>query len=254
MRAFSPKRMRLGTAPSEQREREGEAPSGFAGGGGDASPYNRPARNQMTPIGVDQIKELRERTGTGVMECKTALADAKGDLSRAIELLRERGFSAAQKKAGRKANEGLIGHYLHTGGKLGVLIEINCETDFVARNEEFHRLAQELAMQVAGASPAPRWISRDDVPAKTLEKERALYRRQAEGEAEERDRKKPPAVIDRIVEGKIQKFYKDFCLLEQPSIRDPKTTVENLIKEAIAKLGENIVVRRFVRLQLGEEG
>ncbi|RLE00281.1 MAG: elongation factor Ts [Aquificota bacterium] len=199
----------------------------------------------MAEITPQMVKELREKTGAGIMDCKKALQECQGDLEKAVESLRKKGLATAVKKASRATNEGLIHSYIHMGGKIGVLIEVNCETDFVARTEEFKELVHNLAMQVAASSPL--YVSKEDVPEDALEKERRLYREQA------LEQGKPEKVIDRIVEGKLNKFYQEVCLLEQPFIREPEKTVSQLITEHIAKLGENIRVKRFVRFQLGEE-
>ena len=199
----------------------------------------------MAEITSQMVKELREKTGAGIMDCKKALQECQGDLEKAVEALRKKGLATAAKKASRATNEGLIHSYIHMGGKIGVLIEVNCETDFVARTDEFKELAHNLAMQVAASSPL--YVSKEDVPEDALEKERRLYREQA------LEQGKPEKVIDRIVEGKLNKFYQEVCLLEQPFIREPEKTVSQLITEHIAKLGENIRVKRFVRFQLGEE-
>lgn len=197
-----------------------------------------------TPISADLVKKLRDATGAGMMECKAALQEADGDLEEATTILRKRGLAQAAKKAGRTTSEGLIGSYIHQGGKIGVLVELNCESDFVARTEDFQTLLRELALQVAAA--APTWVRREDVPADVLERERAIYRAQMEGSG------KPPAVIDKIVEGKLDSFYAQVVLLDQPSIRDPKSSVGQLLKAAVAKLGENIGVARFVRFKVGD--
>ncbi|RLD96576.1 MAG: elongation factor Ts [Aquificota bacterium] len=199
----------------------------------------------MAEITSQMVKELREKTGAGIMDCKKALQECQGDLEKAVEALRKKGLATAAKKASRATNEGLIHSYIHMGGKIGVLIEVNCETDFVARTDEFKELVHNLAMQVAASSPL--YVSKEDVPEDALEKERRLYREQA------LEQGKPEKVIDRIVEGKLNKFYQEVCLLEQPFIREPEKTVSQLITEHIAKLGENIRVKRFVRFQLGEE-
>jgi len=199
----------------------------------------------MAEITPQMVKELREKTGAGIMDCKKALQECQGDLEKAVESLRKKGLATAAKKASRATNEGLIHSYIHMGGKIGVLIEVNCETDFVARTEEFKELVHNLAMQVAASSPL--YVSKEDVPEDALEKERRLYREQA------LEQGKPEKVIDRIVEGKLNKFYQEVCLLEQPFIREPEKTVSQLITEHIARLGENIRVKRFVRFQLGEE-
>ncbi|MGI6081475.1 MAG: translation elongation factor Ts [Limnochordia bacterium] len=190
------------------------------------------------------VKELRERTQAGIMDCKRALQETNGDIDKAITLLREKGLAAAAKKAGRTANEGIVDAYIHAGGRIGVLIEVNCETDFVAKNETFRTLVRDLAMQVAASRPL--YVSRDQVSESLLEEERAVYAATARNEG------KPENIIERIVEGRIERFYKEICLLEQPFIKDPDRTVEDLIKETIATLGENISVRRFARYEMGE--
>ncbi len=195
-------------------------------------------------ITAAQVKQLRDLTGAGMMECKAALTEAKGDMDEANTILRKRGLAQATKKAGRSTNEGLIGSYIHMGGKIGVLVEINCESDFVARTEDFQNMAREIAMHIAAASPL--YVRREDVPADVLERERSIYRAQMDGQ------NKPPQVIEKIVEGKLNSFYEQVCLLDQPSIRDPKVTIGQLVQSAIAKLGENIGVPRFVRFKLGE--
>ncbi|MCX7795517.1 MAG: translation elongation factor Ts [bacterium] len=194
---------------------------------------------------MDLIKELREKTGAGVMDCKKALISANGDLEKAIEILRKEGIAVAEKKGARVAKEGRIESYIHPGSKIGVLVEINCETDFVARTDEFKNLAKEIAMQIAASSP--RYISPSDIPQDVLDKEKEIYATQARNEG------KPEKVIDRIVQGRIEKFYQEVCLLEQPWIRDPEKSIKDLINETIARLGENIVVRRFVRFELGKD-
>lgn len=190
------------------------------------------------------VKKLRDATGAGMMECKAALSEANGDLDEATTILRKRGLAQATKKAGRSTNEGMIGHYIHMGGKIGVLVEVNCESDFVARTDDFQALVKEIAMHIAAA--APQYVRRDEVPAEILERERAIFRGQMEGQ------NKPEAVLDKIVEGKLNSFYEQTCLLDQPSIRDPKITIGQLVTAAIAKMGENISVPRFVRFKLGE--
>ena len=198
----------------------------------------------MTSITADQVKELRERTGAGMMECKKALTEAGGDLEKATALLRERGLAAAAKKAGRDAREGLVSSYIHTGGRVGVLIEVNCETDFVARTDEFQRLVRDLAMQVAGLAPV--YVEPDRIPADVLEAKRA------ELLADESVQKKPENIRPQIVEGQLKKWYSQVCLYDQP-FRDEERTVRELITEKIATIGENIRVRRFTRYALGEE-
>lgn len=184
-------------------------------------------------------------TGAGMMECKKALQEANGDFERAIDILRERGLAQAAKKAGREANEGLIESYIHLQGRIGVLLEINCETDFVANTPDFHTLAHDIAMHIAASNP--RFVNRDQVPADVVEHEKRVLSAQAENEG------KPPAIIEKMVAGRIEKFYKDVCLVDQPFIKNPDVTVDQLLKEHIARLGEHIVVRRFVRFERGEE-
>jgi elongation factor Ts len=195
-------------------------------------------------ITAAMVKKLRDGTGAGMMECKAALAEAKGDIEEATTILRKRGLAQATKKAGRSTNEGVIGHYIHMGGKIGVLVEVNCESDFVARTEDFQAMAREIAMHIAAANP--QYVKREDVPAEIIERERAIYRSQMEGQ------NKPAAVIEKIIEGKLGSYYEQVCLLDQPSIRDPKLTVGQLVQQAIAKMGENIAIPRFVRFKLGE--
>jgi elongation factor Ts len=190
------------------------------------------------------VKELRERTGAGVVDCQKALAESSDDVEKAIVFLREKGLAAAAKRAGRTAAQGLVNAYIHGGGKIGVLVEVNCETDFVARTDEFQRLAKDIAMQVAATNP--RYVRRNEVSEAERERERGIYRAQTVQSG------KPAAVVERIVEGKLEKFYSEACLLEQPFIRDPAKTVEQLVKDAVARTGENIVVRRFARFQIGE--
>ncbi len=195
-------------------------------------------------ITTELVKELRTRTGAGVLDCKKVLQETNGDIERAAEMLREKGLARAAKKAEREAKEGIIEAYTHMGGKIAVLVEVNCETDFVARTPDFKTLAHDLAMQIAAANP--RYVKVDDVPADVLEAERNTYRTQAA------DEQKPANVIERIVDGKLKNFYAEACLLEQPFIKEPKLTINNVVKQAIAKLGENIQVRRFVRYQIGD--
>ncbi|MGB5160530.1 MAG: translation elongation factor Ts [Thermoanaerobaculia bacterium] len=196
---------------------------------------------QVTP---QLVKELRERTGAGMMDCKRALVDSEGDVEKAIELLRKRGMATAAKKAGRVAAEGVVSSYIHAGGRIGVLLEVNCETDFVARTDDFQNLVKDLGMHIAASDP--RVVSRDEVTEAILERERAIYRDQAVESG------KPENVLDRIVEGKIEKFYSESVLMEQPFIKNPEVTVQELVNEVIAKLGENIQVRRFARFKVGE--
>jgi len=197
----------------------------------------------MATISSDTVKELREKTGAGIMDCKRALADSGGDLEKAIDLLRQKGLSAAAKKASREAKEGLVSSYIHGGGKIGVLVEVNCETDFVARNSEFQELVKDIAMQIAASNPS--YVRREDVPADVLERERSIYKIQA------KESGKPEHVLDKIVEGKVEKFYVETCLLEQSFIKDPSVTINEMVQQKIAKIGENISVKRFTRYQLG---
>jgi elongation factor Ts len=193
-------------------------------------------------LNANLVKELREKTGAGIMDCKRALAETAGNLEKAVVWLREKGIAAAAGRAGRVASEGSVGSYIHAGGKLGVLIEINCETDFCAKSEAFQALVKELAMQVAAANP--RCVRREEISPTVIEQERQIYASQAEG--------KPAAVVTKIVDGKIEKFYKEACLLEQAYVRDPNKTVNDLIGEATIQMREKIDVRRFMRYQLGE--
>jgi elongation factor Ts len=190
------------------------------------------------------VKQLRDETGAGLADCQKAVTEASGDVDKARRILREKGLAKAAKKATRTATDGLVGSYIHPGGKIGVLIEVNCETDFVAKTDEFQALVKDLAMQVAAA--APRYLSREDVPADELESERAIYRKQAEATG------KPAQVIERIVDGQVERFYKDVCLLEQAFVKQSDRTIGDLVKEAIVRFGVNVAVRRFARFQLGE--
>jgi len=199
---------------------------------------------EQVNVPANLVKELRERTGAGFSDCRAALVEAGGDVAQAIDVLRRKGQAAAQKKAQREATEGLIGHYIHAGGKIGVIIEVNCESDFVARTEDFQRLCHDVAMHVAALDP--RYIRREEVTPEILEHEREIYSEQARATG------KPDAVIEKIVSGKMEKFYEDNCLYEQHFIKDESTTVGELISQMVAKLGENIAVRRFVRLKVGE--
>jgi elongation factor Ts len=199
----------------------------------------------MSAITANMVSELRARTGAGIMDCKKALAETGGNLDQAVEVLRKSGIAKAARKAGRTTAEGLVHAYIHPGGKIGVLIEVNCETDFVARTDEFRQLVRNLAMQVAATRPLA--VRREDVPAAMIERERGIYAEQLKNEG------KPEAMIPRIVEGKLDKFYQGVALLEQPYIRDDKKTVEEIVKEAIAKIGENIRVRRFAIFTLGQD-
>lgn len=195
-------------------------------------------------ISAQMVKELRETTGSGMMDCKKALVETNGDIAKAVDYLREKGLAAAAKKSGRVAAEGLVEAYIHAGGKIGVLIEVNCETDFVAKTPEFHSFVRDLAMQVAATNP--QYLSRDEVPAEILDHEREILRAQALNEG------KPEKIIDKMVEGRVEKYYKDSCLLEQAFIKDSDKSVTDVVNAQISKIGENIVVRRFVRYQMGE--
>lgn len=195
-------------------------------------------------VTAQQVKELRETTGAGMMDCKKALVETNGDMDKAVDYLREKGLAAAAKKAGRIAAEGLVESYIHAGGKIGVMIEVNCETDFVAKTPEFHSFVRDLAMQVAAANP--QYLCRDEVPASILDHEREVLKAQALNEG------KPAKIIDKMVEGRVEKFYKDTCLLEQAFIKDSDKSVTDIVNAQISKIGENIVVRRFARYQMGE--
>jgi elongation factor Ts len=195
-------------------------------------------------ITADQVKQLREKTGAGMMDCKTALTEAGGDMDKAVDNLRKKGLASAAKRAGRATKEGVIGHYIHMGGKVGVLVEVNCETDFVARTDDFQRLAKELAMHIAAA--APQYVRREDIPAEVLEKEKEIYRAQFAASG------KPANVIDKIAEGKLESFYAQACLMDQPSVRDANVSIKQMVAEASARTGENVTVNRFVRFKLGE--
>ena len=202
----------------------------------------------MAEINAANIKALREKTGAGMMECKKALTEAAGNEDRAIEILRERGLASAKKKEGRVAAEGVVGSYIHMGGKVGVLVEVNCETDFVARGDEFQQLVKDIAMHIAAAEP--RYVSRDEVTTEVLDKEREIARAQAKNDP--KNANKPDQVIDKIVEGRLNKFFEEFVLLDQPFIKEPSQTVGELITEKIAKTGEKVTVRRFSRYKMGE--
>jgi elongation factor Ts len=197
-----------------------------------------------TAITADLVKQLRDKTGAGMMECKAALTEANGNMEEAVTLLRKRGLAQAAKRAGRATAQGLIGSYLHMGGKIGVLVEVNCESDFVARTDDFANLVKEIGMHIAAADP--KWVRREEVPADAVEKEKAIYRAQMESSG------KPANVIDKIIEGKLGSFYEQFVLLDQKSIRDNSTTIAQLVAQASAKTGENIQVNRFVRFRVGE--
>jgi len=195
-------------------------------------------------ISSEMVKELRQATGAGVLDCKKALEASDGDFDKAVEYLREKGLAAAAKRAGRIASDGVIGVYVHHGSRIAAMVELNCETDFVARTEEFQALAHDLAMQVAATQP--QYLTRKDLPPDVMEAEKQIYR------AQMADQNKPEHILDRIVKGKLEKFYQDVCLLEQPFIKDEDSTVEDLIKSAIARIGENIILRRFVRYEIGK--
>jgi elongation factor Ts len=201
-------------------------------------------RMTMAEISKDLVKDLREKSGAGMGDCLKALQETQGDMTKAFEVLRQKGIASADKRSARTAKEGLVYAYIHGGGKVGTMVEVNCETDFVARTKEFEDLCKEVAMQVAAM--CPRWVKRDEVPAEIVEKEKEIYRVQMA------DQKKPANVLEKIIDGKLEKFYKDSCLLEQPYIKDDSKNVETLVKEAIGKIGENIVVKRFARFVLGE--
>src|SRR3954469_23642083 len=205
--------------------------------------YVREETMAVMEITAAMVKKLRDATGAGMMECKGALTEANGDLEAATTLLRKRGLAAASKKAGRATSEGLIGHYIHMGGKIGVLVEINCESDFVARTDKFQELTKEIAMHIAAASPP--YVRREEVPADLVEREKEIYRAQVKD--------KPAQVIDKIVEGKLTSYYQQFCLLEQASVRDPNVTITQLVQDAIRILGENVTIARFVRMKVGEQ-
>ncbi|MGD8993258.1 MAG: translation elongation factor Ts [Desulfobacterales bacterium] len=198
----------------------------------------------MAKISAGMVKELREKTGAGMMDCKKALLEVNGDMQKAVEFLRKKGLATAQKRAGRALNEGIIQSYIHMTGKLGVLVEVNCETDFVAKNEDFQEFAKNIAMHIAASNPLG--ISPEDVPEDLIDKEKEIYRAQA------LEMGKPENVVDKIVEGKLKKFYEESCLLDQPYVRDTNLSVADLLNELIAKIGENISIKRFIRYQIGE--
>jgi elongation factor Ts len=195
-------------------------------------------------ISASDVKNLREKSGAGMMDCKKALNETNGDMDAALKWLREKGMASASKRAGKAASEGAVSSYIHMGGKIGVLVEVNCETDFVARGELFQELCKDICLQICSA--APRWIRREDVPQDVIDAEKAIYRKQA------LDTGKPENVVDKIAEGKMNKFFEENCLLEQPYVKDPKTKIEDLVKELSGKVGEKVDVRRFERYQLGE--
>jgi elongation factor Ts len=195
-------------------------------------------------VSASMVKDLREKTGAGMMDCKKALAEAGGNFEKAVDYLRQKGLATAARRAGRVASEGQIGSYVHAGGKLGVMLEVNCETDFVAKTDDFRAFAKDIAMHIAASNPL--YIQRENVPPEALEREREIYRAQA------REARKPEKIMEKIVEGKLEKFYGEVCLLEQPFIKDPDRTVQDLLNELIGKLGEKVEIRRFMRFQVGE--
>jgi elongation factor Ts len=195
-------------------------------------------------ISAQTVKELREKTGAGMMDCKKALTESSGDMEKAIDYLRKKGLATAQKKSGRAAAEGMVGHYIHMGGKTGVLVEVNCETDFAARSEDFQTLVKDIAMQIAAMNP--RYVRREDVTEEDLKREKEIYREQAKASG------KPEHIMDKIIEGKLKDYYKEACLYDQPFVKDDKLTIEQLITSVIGKIGENIRVRRFTRYVTGE--
>lgn len=198
----------------------------------------------MAEISAKMVKELRDRTGAGMMDCKKALKEVNGDVDKAIDFLREKGLAAAAKKSGRITAEGLVSSYIHGEGRIGVLVEVNCETDFVAKTDEFKELVKDIAMQIAAAKPE--YVTREEVPAEVVEHEKEVLKAQALNEG------KPEHIVEKMIQGRIDKYFKEICLLEQPFIKDPDVTVQQLVTEKIAKIGENISVRRFVRFELGE--
>ena len=202
----------------------------------------------MAEVTAGAVKQLREKTGAGMMECKNALVEAEGSEERAIEILRKRGLASAKKREGRIAAEGIVGSYIHMGGKVGVLVEINCETDFVARGEEFQQLVKDIAMHIAAAEP--RYVAQSDVPADALDKEREIALAQARNDP--KNANKPDQVIERIVEGRLNKYYEETVLLSQPFVKDPAKTVGEIVTEKVAKTGEKITIRRFTRYKMGE--
>ena len=198
----------------------------------------------MAEINAAIVKQLREKTGAGMMDCKKALVEVEGDMEKAIAFLRKKGLATAQKRAGREMSEGMIQSYIHMTGKLGVLVEVNCETDFVAKNEDFKEFAKNIAMHIAASNPLG--IKPEDIPEKIIENEKSIYRAQA------LEMGKPENILDKIVEGKLKKFYQENCLLNQPFVRDPDISVADLMNDLIAKIGENITIKRFIRYQIGE--
>jgi elongation factor Ts len=195
-------------------------------------------------ISADVVKKLREKTGVGLMDCKEALRAANGDMEKAVDYLREKGLAKLAKRTGRAATEGSVASYIHTGGKVGAMAEVNCETDFVAKTNEFQAFVKDVVMQITASNPS--YVRREDIPSEVLEREKTIYRNQA------RESGKPEKILDKIAEGKLEKFYQEVCLMEQPFIKNPDITVKGLLEELVTKLGENVVIRRFVRFQLGE--
>jgi len=193
---------------------------------------------------LEKVRELRERTGAGIVDCKNALIEAKDDIEQAVDLLRKKGLASAAKKVGRVTKEGIIDAYIHPGDRLGVLLEVNCETDFVARTQEFRRFVRDIALHIAASEPMV--VNREELSADVIEREREIYRSLVQ------DMKKPPEIVEKIIDGKLEKFYTDVCLMEQPFVKTPEKTVADYLKEHVAKFGENIVIRRFVRFRLGE--
>jgi len=198
----------------------------------------------MAAVNAALVKELREKTGAGLLDCKKALEEANGDLTKASELLREKGLAAAANKAGRIATEGVVESYIHAGGRIGVIVEINCETDFVAKTDQFREFARDIAMQIAAANP--KFVRREEVPQEELDKEREILKAQALNEG------KPAHIVEKMVDGRIGKYYEEFCLMEQAFIKDPDKTISTLLKEKVSTIGENISIRRFARFELGE--
>lgn len=198
----------------------------------------------MSGISAALVKQLREKTGAGIMDCKEALTESDGDMEKAVAFLRKKGLATAAKRAGRAMSEGVVHSYIHTGGKIGVLVEVNCETDFVAKTDDFQDLAKNIAMHIAATNPLG--INEEDVPEDVVEKEKEIYRAQA------LEQGKPEKILDKIIEGKLSKFFKESCLMNQPYVRNPDITIADLLNEAIAKIGENISIRRFTRYQIGE--
>jgi elongation factor Ts len=198
----------------------------------------------MSEISAAMVKELREKTGAGIMDCKEALKECGADMDKAVDFLRKKGLATAQKRAGRAMSEGLVESYIHMGGKMGVMVEVNCETDFVAKTDDFKEFARNIAMHIAASSPAG--ITAEDVPAELIEKEKEIYRAQV------LEMGKPEKMVDKIVEGKLSKFIKDCCLIDQAYVKDPNMSIKDYLNEVIAKTGENIIIKRFVRFQLGD--